>query len=186
MKKLVWMMALALVASAGLAQKAATVDGKVAAGEYAKTQKHEKSGFTLSWSIVGDTLYMALQGESDGWIGLGLLAEEDDKKKGADQYIFLMDGGKFSALDMVQTKRTGAPKLDTDEGGKNSLLSSAGTYAGKSWTVEFSRKLKTGDSTDVDVVAGKKIILLLADSEEMNIKEEHKKSERWAIEGFAF
>lgn len=186
MKKLVWMMALALVASAGLAQKAATVDGKVAAGEYAKTQKHEKSGVTISWSIVGDTLYLALQGDSDGWLGMGLLPQEDDKKLGADQYLFTMDGGKFQALDMTQTKRTGAPKLDTDEGGKSSFLAVAGTYTGKTWTIEFSRKLKTGDSADVDVVAGKKLILLIALGGEMSIKEEHKKSARWLIEGFAF
>lgn len=186
MKKAIVLAVAALVFSAGLAQKASTIDGKIASGEYAKTLKHEKSGLTLSWSIVGDTLYMAVQGESNGWLGIGFMAEEDDKKKGADMYLFAMVGGKFTAMDMVQVKRTGAPKLDTDEGGKSSLLAAAGTYAGKTWTVEFSRKLKTGEATDIDITAGKKMLVLLADGADMDPKEEHKKSERWYIENFVF
>lgn len=185
--KLVWIMAtMALVSSVGLAQKAATIDGKVAAGEYAKTLKHEKSGVTLSWSIVGDTIYIAMQVESPGWIGVSMLAEKDDKKMGADSYVFTMDGGKFSAMDMIQIKRTGKPAEDTTEGGKNSILQSAGTYVGKAWTIEFSRKLKTGEDTDMEIGAGKKFFLMFAEGPEMAIKEEHKKSERWYIEDFSF
>ena len=186
MNKWIWLAAAAILFSFGVAQKAATIDGKVAAGEYAKTFKHEKSGITISWSIVGDTIYLALQGESTGWIGIGFLNEKDDKKMGADQYIFTMEAGKMAAFDMVQVKRTGAPKADDDEGGKNSILQSAGSYAGKAWTVEFSRKLKTGDSSDVDIAAGKKLNVLIAHGPEMSLKEEHKKSERWYLEDFAF
>jgi hypothetical protein len=170
----------------GFAQTAPKIDGKVNAGEYAKTLKHEKSGVTLSWSIVGDTIYIALQGDSGGWIGLGMLAEKDDKKKGADSYIFTMDGGKMVALDMTQIKRTGAPQPDDEEGGKNSILQAAGGVSGKTWTVEFSRKLKTGEPTDMEITAGKKFFLMIAKGPEMSIKEEHKKSERWYIEDFAF
>lgn len=170
----------------GIAQKAPTVDGKVAAGEYAKTFKHEKSGVTISWSIVGDTIYIALQEDNEGWIGIGLLASKEDKKLGADQYLFTMDGGKLVAMDMTQVKRTGRPAMDTDEGGKDSILQAAGGASGKAWTVEFSRKLKTGDSNDMDIAAGKKFILLIAEGPEMSFKEEHKKSSRWLIEDFSF
>ncbi|MCX7782991.1 MAG: DOMON domain-containing protein [Meiothermus sp.] len=181
------LVALALVACGlALAQRAPTIDGRVAAGEYAKTLKHDKSGMTISWSIVGDTIYIALQVDSPGWIGIAMLAEKDDKKKGADSYLFTMDGGKFTAMDMIQVKRTGKPADDTEEGGKNSILQSAGTYAGKTWTVEFSRKLKTGEATDMDIAAGQKFILMIAEGPEMAIKEEHKKSDRWYIENFNF
>jgi len=174
-----------VVPGLALAQRAPAIDGRVAAGEYAKTFKHDKSGMTISWSIVGDTLYMALQVDSPGWVGIAMMAEKDDKKKGADTYIFTMDGGKFTALDMIQVKRTGKPADDTEEGGKNSILQAAGTYAGKTWTVEFSRKLKTGDSNDMDITAGQKFIFMIAVGPEMSIKEEHKKSERWYIENFS-
>lgn len=176
-----------LVLALGLVlAQAPKVDGKIAPGEYAKSFKHDKSGITLYWSVVGDTLYLALEGESKGWVGVGFLAEKTDKKKGGDQYLFYMDGGKLVALDMYQTKRTGAPVADEKEGGKNSILASAATYEGGKWTVEFSRKLKTGEATDVEIAPGKKLILMLAVAGKMDPKEEHKKTERWYVEDFAF
>ncbi len=176
-----------LVLALGLVlAQAPKVDGKIAPGEYAKSFKHDKSGFTLYWSIVGDTLYLGLEGESKGWIGIGLLGEKTDKKKGSDNYLFYMEGGKLVALDMYQTKRTGAPVPDEKEGGKNSILAAAATYEGGRWTVEFSRKLKTGEPTDVEIVPGRKLILMLAVADKMDPKEEHKKTQRWYVEDFAF
>jgi hypothetical protein len=90
------------------------------------------------------------------------------------------------ALDMYQTKRTGAPVPDEKEGGKNSILAAAATYEGERWTVEFSRKLKTGEPTDMDITPGKKFFLMLAHSDKMDPKEEHKKTQRWYVEDFAF
>ncbi|GAB5601862.1 hypothetical protein FJNA_03860 [Thermus sp. FJN-A] len=182
-KSAVWFLVLALGVALAQAPK---VDGRVAGGEYAKRFVHEKSGFTLYWSVVGDTLYLALEGESKGWIGLGFLAEKTDKKKGADQYLFYVEEGRPVALDMYQVKRTGAPVPDEKEGGKNSILAFAATYEGGKWTVEFSRKLKTGEATDVEIVPGRKLILMLAHAGKMDPKEEHKKTERWYVEDFAF
>lgn len=180
---IVGLMVLALGVALAQAPK---VDGKIAPGEYAKSYKHEKSGITLYWSVVGDTLYLALEGESKGWIGIGFLPEKSDKKKGADQYLFYMEGGKLVALDMYQVKRTGAPSPDEKEGGKNSILAANASYEGGKWSVEFSRKLKTGEPTDVEIVPGRKLFVLLAHSEKMDPKEEHKKTERWYVEDFAF
>ncbi|MEZ0348488.1 MAG: DOMON domain-containing protein [Thermus sp.] len=182
-RSMVWLLVLAFGAALAQAPK---IDGKITSGEYAKNYKHEKSGITLYWSVVGDTLYLALEGESKGWIGIGFLPEKTDKKKGADQYLFYMDGGKLVALDMYQVKRTGSPSPDEKEGGKNSILAAAATYEGTKWTVEFSRKLKTGEATDVEIAPGRKLLVLLAHSEKMDPKEEHKKTERWYLEDFAF
>ncbi|KGQ22245.1 DOMON domain protein [Thermus filiformis] len=182
-RALIGILALALGVAVAQAPK---VDGKIGAGEYQKTFKHEKSGFVLYWSVVGDTLYLGLQAESKGWVGIGFLAEKTDKKKGADEYLFYMQDGKLVALDLYQTKRTGRPVPDEEEGGKNSILSAAATYEGNRWTVEFSRKLKTGEPTDVEIVPGKKILVLLAYAGKMDPKEEHKKTERWYLEDFAF
>lgn len=187
MKATRWLAALVTCGMAiTLAQAAPKVDGKVNAGEYAKILKHEKSGITLSWSIVGDTIYIAIQAENEGWVGLGMMTAKDDKKKGADSYLFTMEDGKLVAMDMIQVKRTGRPALDEDEGGKNSILASAATQNGKAWTIEFSRKLNTGDKADMDIAAGKKFFLMLALGPEMNWKEEHKKTMRWYVEDFAF
>ncbi|WP_243089809.1 DOMON domain-containing protein [Thermus neutrinimicus] len=183
MRRWIWLLVLALGVAGAQAPK---VDGRIAPGEYAKTYRHEKSGITLYWSIVGDTLYLALEGKSKGWIGIGFLPEKGDKKKGADQYLFYMDAGKLVALDMYQVKRTGAPVVDEKEGGKNSILAAAATYENDTWVVEFSRKLKTGEATDVEMVPGKKILVMLAYAGKMDPKEEHKKTERWYLEDFIF
>ncbi|WP_299429077.1 DOMON domain-containing protein [uncultured Meiothermus sp.] len=181
------LMAMALIGSTfALAQRAPTIDGRISAGEYAQTRKHERSGLTISWSIVGDTIFIALQIESPGWMGIAMLAEREDRKRGADTYIFTMDGGRFTALDMIQVRRTDDPELDTAEGGRNSILQSAGTHAGQTWTVEFSRKLKTGDATDMEIVPGQRFILMIAIASKMDIKEEHRRGERWQIENFNF
>jgi hypothetical protein len=182
----VFMMLVLVGSTLALAQGAPTVDGRVAAGEYAQTLRHERSGMTISWSIVGDTIFIALQVASRGWMGIGLLAEREDRKKNTDKYIFTMDGGRFTALDMFQVKRTGAPELDTAVGGRNSILQAAGTHDGQNWTVEFSRKLKTGDAADMDIIPGQRFIFMIAVSSRMDIREEHRRTERWEIRNFSF
>lgn len=54
------------------------------------------------------------------------------------------------------------------------------------WALEFSRKLKTGEATDVEIVPGKKMLVMLAHAGKMDPKEEHKKTERWYLEDFVF
>ena len=49
---------------------------------------------------------------------------------------------------------------DEEAGGKNSILPSAVTRQGNTWTVEFARKLRTGEKTDVEIAPGKKMHLL--------------------------
>lgn len=82
---------LALVLGFALAQ-APKVDGKIAGGEYAKSYKHEKSGFTLYWSVVGDTLYLALEGESKGWIGVGSWRKRATRRRAPTSTSFTWKG----------------------------------------------------------------------------------------------
>ena len=97
-------------------------------------------------------------------------------------YMFLFDTGKLSGNDMVMLKTTGAPKLDIDNGGKNSILSSAGTSSDKGMVVEFSRKLDTKDKTDQPIMVGKVNKVLLAIGEDPSLTKAHKKGGRWETE----
>lgn len=169
-----------------LAQGQPAVDGKIAAGEYPKTFKHEASGIQLAWRVTGDTLQLAIQASGEGWVGIGFLAAKAKGKQGADQYVFSTEGGKPLALDLYQSAMIGRPVLDDEAGGKNSLLQSAVVRKGKSWTVEFTRRLKTGEKTDMDVVPGGKFTLLLALGGGEDWNQAHKNTQRWKVEGFAF
>lgn len=174
--------ALALGLGLSFAQGAAPkVDGKIAAREYANSYKHAESGITLNWQIVSDTIYFGIESPSKGWTGIGF-NPTGDKKEGGDMYMFLFDNGKFMAQDMTMTKATGAPKLDTDEGGKDSILASAGVQDDKGMVVEFSRKLDTKDKTDEPILAGKSNKVLMAIGDDPSFTKAHKRGARWELE----
>jgi DOMON domain len=157
------------------------VDGKIDAKEYATTFKHAASGINVNYTIVGDTIYFGLESPSTGWTGIGF-NPTGDKKEGADMYMFMFDGGKLMANDMVMTKTTGAPKPDTTEGGKDNILTSAGSSSDKGMVVEFNRKLDTKDKTDQPIMVGKVNKVLLAIGEDPSLTKAHKRGARWETE----
>ena len=186
MRKLLTLIALGLIASFGAAQ---TIDGAVADGEYANTVTDEESGFTLSWTIEGETLHMAVQATSSGWIGVGLAGEQTNRKAGFDQQIFTVQDGAPVALDMFQPGARGEPDMDTAEGGSEDFAAFAATYEGEAWTVEFSRPLDTGDEHDVAIVPGNEMIVAVAHGNTMDPGREHDRSSRggaYYIEAFTF
>lgn len=163
------------------ATTAPKVDGKIDAKEYANVFKHAASGINVNYTILGDTIYIGLESPSKGWTGIGF-NPSGDKKDGADMYMFLFEAGKLMASDMVMLKATGAPKLDTAEGGKDSLLSSAGSSSDKGVVVEFNRKLDTKDKTDQPILVGKVNKVLLAVGEDPSLTKAHKRGARWEVE----
>jgi hypothetical protein len=169
---------LLMVGAQGAAPK---IDGKISSKEYANSFKHAESGVTLNWQIVGDTITFGLESPGTGWTGLGF-NPTGDKKDGADMYMFLFENNKLVAHDEVMTKATGAPKLDTDEGGKNDILAAAGTMNDKGMVLEFSRKLNTGDKTDQPILVGKSNKVLIAMGESPSFTKAHKRGERWELE----
>jgi hypothetical protein len=181
-------LALALILSAPIAfgQSRVVVDGKIGASEYAKFFKHDASGATLYWSITGDTIQIGIRAQAEGWVGVGFLPEKTKSKQGADQYIFTVEGGKPVAVDLYQASAAGPPVLDESNGGQKSILQSAVVRDGKAWVVEFSRKLKTGEKTDMEIIPGKKFSLLLALGAGEAWRSPHKATTRWEISGFAF
>jgi DOMON domain len=170
--------ALITVGAQGAAPK---VDGKIDAKEYANSFKHTESGVTINWQIVGDAITFGLESPSTGWTGLGF-NPTGDKKQGADMYMFLFEDGKLVARDEVMTTSTGAPKQDTDQGGKNDILASAGTLGDKGMVIEWSRKLNTGDKTDQPILAGKTNKVLLALGDSPSFTKAHKRGDRWELE----
>lgn len=174
-------LALALVASSAFAQTAPKVDGTIGAKEYANSAKEPKSGIVLNWSIVGDTIYFGFTAKADAWLGIGF-NPTGDKKDGADMYMFAFDKGKVNAMDMTMTKPKGEPKMDDKEGCKDNILASGMSASGGNLTVEFSRKLNTGDKCDSVLEKGKSAKVLYATSDNTNTAKAHKKDARWEVD----
>ena len=76
----------------------------------------------MAWTSGGDVLYFAMTMAARGWAGLGIAAELGDRKQGFDQYVFIVQDGVPTMLDMYQAASRNAPKLDEDEGGVNSIV----------------------------------------------------------------
>lgn len=185
MKRGTWMVLAGLLNSvlwsAAAVSTAPTIDGKISAGEYANTFQHAASGITLNWSIVGNTIYFGIESPSKGWTGIGF-NPSGNRKEGADMYQWFIDKGKLSIRDAVMTKSKGFPRTDTDEGGRNDILASAGTETPAGTIVEFSRKLDTGDTTDQPIQVGKTTKLLLAVGDVANFTKNHSPTTRWRVD----
>lgn len=187
MQKLLGTLALALLVSLGMAQPAA--DGTIGDDEYANSASHEETGAMMYWTVEGDNLHFGMTMDARGWVGIGWASEQENRKAGFDELIFTVQDGEPVALDMYQGGARGAPDLDTDEGGSNSLTEFAGTHEDESWTVEFVRPLDTGEETDVAIVPGEEMIVILASSDVMDMDRAHDRSSRggaFYLEGFVF
>lgn len=128
MKKLLLATALAVL-TWGFAS-AQTVDGKVAAGEYAHSKTVLSGAGTLNWTLDADGgLTVAVSAKTKGWVGVGF---GSDKMDGAYIYFgFVDETGKA-----VFTEQAGKGHRHSDSGkvtaDKNAVTSVDGTT-----TIEF-------------------------------------------------
>jgi hypothetical protein len=173
-KLLITALALALVGTVALAQPA--IDGAIADGEYANTFVDADTGAVLHWTIDGDDIHLAFTFPARGWAGIGWLAEQSNRKAGADILIVTMQDGAPVLLDMFQASARGESEMDEEHGGSNSYTAFAATFENDVWTVEATRPLVTGQPSDVDIVPGEPMILMFAYATVMDVSRAHARS----------
>jgi hypothetical protein len=177
MKKILFTAALATLALAGSALAAPKIDGKIDSGEYANKFTGKDVKVTVNYTIDGDTIYFGVESETEGWTGLGW-NPTGSKKDGADMLMWFFKGGKLTFADMKMERATGAPEMDDEAGGKESITDAKGTATGKKQVVEFSRKLDTGDAkADVAIKKGANVFLL-AIGDDASFTNRHSRSDR--------
>ncbi len=126
---------------------AANIDGILSPGEYSREQSLEKGNFRILWQIEGETIFMALEAKSPGWIAVGF--EPSNVMANSDMIFGLVGEGKdVQAVDAWSTGLFGPHPPDMDQGGKSSILSYAGVRNNGTVVFEFSRLLNTGDKFD--------------------------------------
>lgn len=131
----------------GSAAFAVDVDGTIAPEEYAFEASYDRGNFRLLWKISGDTLFMAIDSSASGLVSVGF---EPTRVMANSDMIFGMipAEGPAQAVDAWSTGMFGPHPPDTNQGGKDSLLSFAGKRSGGRVVFEFSRLLDTGDKFD--------------------------------------
>jgi hypothetical protein len=136
-------------------------DGIISAGEYAKTGSYDN--FQLSWSNDDSFIYAGIKAKTTGWVAVGFGAES--LMKNADIIQGYVADGKAVVMDTFSTGQFGPHPPDTELGGTNDIIETSAKIDNAYITVEFKRKLDTGDKYDKPLVKGTNKIIWAFSSE---------------------
>jgi hypothetical protein len=148
--------------SGGPSETCPTLDGIIKPDEYEFSASFSGGEFVLHWRVENDTIIMAMEGKTNGWVAIGI--EPSDKMKNADMIFgWVTDSGVAHILDCFSTGPTGPHPPDTELGGTSDILCYGGTEAAGKTTIEFKRLLVTGDdSNDQDIPPDGEITVIWA------------------------
>jgi len=135
------------------------IDGEITQGEYQnKIQLGDQ--FDLSWSIDNEIIFFGIIAETNGWLAIGF--EPSTLMNNADMiFSWVESNGSTITLDCYSTGKYGPHPPDIDLGGTNDILESNGSETIKT-TIEFSRKLKTGDIFDKEILLNQSMNVIWA------------------------
>lgn len=148
-------------------------DGVASRGEYARSANFsDGSGraFNLYWKNDADMLYMAMMGQTSGWVAIGF--EPTEWMRDADMVVGSVNGSNTTAEDQYCTGNYGPHVADSQLGGTDDILEYGGREEGGYTVVEFSRKMKTGDVYDKAFNSSQsvEVIWSMADTDSTNVK----------------
>jgi hypothetical protein len=142
-------------------------DGVISADEYQQSKTYVD--FSISWSNDSEYIYIGMKAKTAGWVAVGFGAETF--MKNADIIEGFVKDGNLTIVDMFSTGEFGPHPPDIQSGGTDDILASAGKFDNGYTTVEFKRKLDTGDKFDKPLVKGiNKIIWAYANEPVLTIK----------------
>jgi len=142
-------------------------DGVITPGEY---QKNKSFGdFELHWTTDDLYLYMGMKAKTAGWVAVGF--DPSSLMKDADIVQGFVKDGALSIADQYSTGQFGPHPADTQLGGTDDMLASGGKSDSGYTTIEFKRKLDTGDKYDKPLHKGSnKIIWAYGSDPQFTIK----------------
>lgn len=124
-----------------------SMDGVIETGDYLFSVSFGEGEFRIYWTIYGDTISMAIVGETQGWLSVGFEPSQD--MKDADMIIGSVDAdGNVHVVDAYSTGAFGPHPPDVELGGTNDILNYGGSENDGRTIIEFERKLVTGDEYD--------------------------------------
>lgn len=160
-------------------------DGVVGAKEYVrsitlqgpKAEGYSGGALEISWKNDADYIYMALKGNTHGWISIGF--EPTEWMKDADIIMGSVDGKNTTLLDEYCTGNYGPHLNDTELGGTYDIQEYGGKEEGNYTVIEFVRRMNTGDKFDKAFSPGGNISIIwaMADSEDIDMKHNIAKGE---------
>ena len=154
-------------------------DGIIAEGEYSGYALligpgglgYPGGDLEVFWRTDDDHLYMALRGETTGWMAIGF--DPREWKKGADVVIGRVDGKDAVVEDQYIIDFFGPHFPDVELGGTDDILESGGLEKDGVTVIEFKRRLNTGDEFDRAIVPGEDLPVIWSVSRSQDLKEIH-------------
>jgi hypothetical protein len=151
-----------------LATEKWTADGIVGENEYARSMTlfgpfasgYSGGNMDIFWKNDADFLYMAMKGNTTGWLSVGF--EPEQWMKNADTIIGFVENDKAVVIDEFSTGNYGPHVPDTQLGGTDNILEYGGREQNGQTTIEFKRRLDTTDQFDKAFVPGQKVSIIWA------------------------
>lgn len=126
-------------------------DGVITPGEY---PNHNVYGdFEIYWLNDDQYVYIGMMAKTSGWIAIGFGPET--MMKNLDIIEGIVTDSKLTISDQFSSGNFGPHLPDTQLGGTDDILASGGKVDNGYTTIEFKRKLDTGDKYDKPLVKGK-------------------------------
>jgi len=142
-------------------------DGVITPGEYRSNKSF--GDYELWWSGDDQFVYIGMKAKTSGWVAVGF--DPESMMKNADIVQGYVQDGKLSIADMYSSNQFGPHPPDTQQGGTDDILISGGKSVNGYTTVEFKRKLDTGDKYDKPLHSGtNKIIWAYGSDPQFTIK----------------
>ena len=154
-------------AAAGMAGSWAA-DGVITDREY--TEQSDFGDIRLWWRNDAEYLYLAMEGDTTGWVAVGINPERG--MKGANYLFGYVENGEARLWDAYGTAPTG-PNHPPDEelGGTDDIVTFAGTEEDGITRFEIQIPLDSGDDYDQALAAGQSypIIIAIGDADDYNV-----------------
>jgi len=142
-------------------------DGVITPGEYRSNKSFD--AYDLWWTADDQYVYVGMKAKTPGWVAVGF--DPESKMLHADIIMGYVKDGNLSIADQYSTGQFGPHPPDTQQGGTDDILASGGKSDGGYITVEFKRKLDTGDKFDKPLHKGtNKIIWAYGNDPQFTIK----------------
>ncbi len=121
-----------------------SADGIIKVREYHGSNNY--GDYTIHWRSDEQYIYVGMTAKTDGWVAMAL--QPGSRMKDADMVFGFVSNGETAVFDLFSTGDFGPHPPDTELGGTNDILEFAGSEQTGFTTIEFKRKLISGDRYD--------------------------------------
>ena len=135
-----------------------TPDGVVGEAEYTYTESF--GSVRLYWSNDAESLYMAIQAKTKGWVAVGF--KPDQRMQGADYVLGFVKDNQAQVHDGYGNAPTGSHPADDELGGTNDIVAYGGAETDGTTTIEFQIPLASGDQYDNVLEPGTQVSFIWA------------------------